>query len=331
MAPGEPSKLLGRRGRAAVAMTCAVVVLSACAGDDREAAAPTLASSRTPSASVRAAPASPAPAAPLAAVPGFKIGKPYKVNGVSYRPGFDWSYEEVGIASWYGPKFHGLATANGERFDMNTLSAAHRTLPLPSIVQVTNLENGRSLKMRVNDRGPFASDRILDVSRHGAELLGFERQGTARVRVKLIADESMRLAGLDPAGIMGAAAPKISRPAVTPVAAPLPLAPATPPGAAATAMAGPSAASAPSPGERAAHRVYAAKSFIQAGAFADRENASRASAQLAHLAPVKIIYNGFDGRVLFRVRLGPLDSAETHRVLAEAIRAGYSGSRVIME
>lgn len=114
-----------------------------------------------------------------------KIGRPYQINGRWYRPHIDTSYDEVGIASWYGPGFHGKPTANGERFDENRISAAHTTLPLPSYVEVTNLSNGRQLYVRVNDRGPFADDRILDLSRRAAELLGMKKLGLARVRVRL--------------------------------------------------------------------------------------------------------------------------------------------------
>lgn len=85
-----------------------------------------------------------------------KIGKPYKIGGNWYYPKEDPNYDQTGYASWYGPNFHGRPTANGERFDMNELSAAHKTLPMPSHVLVTNLDNGRSLRLRVNDRGPFA-------------------------------------------------------------------------------------------------------------------------------------------------------------------------------
>src|SRR3546814_633676 len=90
----------------------------------------------------------------------------------------------TGIASWYGPKFHGLSTANGETYDMDRVSAAHKTLPLPSYVEVTNLENGRRIIARVNDRGPFVGDRVIDLSRRSAELLDVVRQGTAKVRVR---------------------------------------------------------------------------------------------------------------------------------------------------
>ena len=116
----------------------------------------------------------------------YKLGRPYKIGGIWYYPKEDPNYDEVGMASWYGPKFHGRRTANGEVFDMNQLTAAHTTLPMPSFVRVTNLDNGRSLKLRINDRGPFAKGRIIDVSRRGAQLLGFEKQGVARVRVQVI-------------------------------------------------------------------------------------------------------------------------------------------------
>src|SRR5579859_7232797 len=125
---------------------------------------------------------------------GYKVGKPYQINGVWYYPSEDFSYDETGIASWYGPDFHGKYTANGDVFDQNGVTAAHRTLPMPSIVKVTNLENGRSIEVKVNDRGPFAHGRILDLSKHAAELLGMDMQGTARVRVQIMADESRALA-----------------------------------------------------------------------------------------------------------------------------------------
>ena len=118
------------------------------------------------------------------ASPHYKVGKPYQVNGRWYHPKEDPNYSEVGVASWYGQQFHGRLTANGEIFDMNRLSAAHTTLPLPSMVEVTNLENGRSVVVRLNDRGPFAKDRIIDMSREAARHLGFEQQGTTRVRVR---------------------------------------------------------------------------------------------------------------------------------------------------
>ncbi|MBV8738425.1 MAG: septal ring lytic transglycosylase RlpA family protein [Alphaproteobacteria bacterium] len=121
----------------------------------------------------------------------YRVGEPYKINGVWYYPAVDYTYDRTGVASWYGEEFAGRLTANGEIFDLNDLTAAHTTLPMPSIVQVTNLENGRSLQLRINDRGPFVGGRLIDVSRRAAQLLGFENQGTTLVRVTILKDESI--------------------------------------------------------------------------------------------------------------------------------------------
>ena len=135
------------------------------------------------------------PAKPLE--PGnYKVGNAYRVDGKWYYPKVDLAYEVRGIASWYGPNFHGRRTANGEIFDMNLISAAHKSLPMPSVVRVTNLKNGRSLVIRINDRGPFVRGRIIDLSRRAAELLGFTATGTAMVHVRLLYEES-RLAALE--------------------------------------------------------------------------------------------------------------------------------------
>ncbi len=123
--------------------------------------------------------------------PIYKIGTPYKINGKWYYPAVDYDYEEIGIASWYGPGFHGKKTANGEIFDQNKVSAAHRTLPMPSVVRVTNLDNGKVLpKVRINDRGPFAGNRIIDLSKKAAKELGFVNTGIARVKVEILENES---------------------------------------------------------------------------------------------------------------------------------------------
>jgi len=115
----------------------------------------------------------------------YKTGKPYRVAGRTYYPLSTASgYDQTGMASWYGRDFHGKLTANGERYDMHALSAAHKTLPLPSLVRVTNLENGRSVVVRVNDRGPFVKRRLIDLSWAAANALGYAGQGTARVRVQ---------------------------------------------------------------------------------------------------------------------------------------------------
>lgn len=116
----------------------------------------------------------------------YRVGQPYTVAGRVYYPEYDPHYQAVGLASWYGDDFHGRYTANGEVFDRDGISAAHPTLPMPSYVRVTNLSNGRSLIVRVNDRGPYAGNRIIDVSTRAAHLLGFYDRGTVKVRVEYV-------------------------------------------------------------------------------------------------------------------------------------------------
>jgi rare lipoprotein A len=128
----------------------------------------------------------PAPVKPAAPGPHFKVGQPYQINGHWYYPRFVTEYQATGIASWYGESYHGRQTANGEIYDMYALTAAHPTLQLPSVVEVVNLENGRSLTLRVNDRGPFVDDRLIDLSLAAARELGFERQGLAPVQVRYL-------------------------------------------------------------------------------------------------------------------------------------------------
>lgn len=140
---------------------------------------------------------SPIPTAKPGAV---KVGKPYTINGITYYPKFEPDYDKVGEASWYGPGFHGKLTANGEIYDQTDLTAAHPTLPLPSMVRVTNLKNGKSAIIRVNDRGPFKRNRIIDLSRNSADAIGM--RNLAKVRVQYLHDETeaylaMRKAGAD--------------------------------------------------------------------------------------------------------------------------------------
>ncbi len=116
----------------------------------------------------------------------YRVGKPYTVAGRVYVPEEDVNYREEGLASWYGDDFHGRLTANGEVFDMASLSAAHPTLPMPCYARVTNLSNGKSLIVRVNDRGPYHGNRLMDVSSRAAELLEFKGNGVARVRVEYV-------------------------------------------------------------------------------------------------------------------------------------------------
>src|ERR1700751_4360715 len=116
----------------------------------------------------------------------YRVGKPYVVGGRVYVPEEDVNYREEGLASWYGDDFHGRLTANGEVFDMASLTAAHPTLPMPCYARVTNLGNGKSLIVRVNDRGPYHGNRVIDVSHKAATLLGFQGSGVALVRVEYV-------------------------------------------------------------------------------------------------------------------------------------------------
>lgn len=133
----------------------------------------------------------------------YRVGQAYTVGGKTYVPAEDRHYRTEGLASWYGPDFHGRTTANGEVFDMNSLSAAHVTLPMPSYVRVTNLANRRSVIVRVNDRGPYRDDRVIDVSVKTAQVLGFYSTGVARVAVEYVSkaplegsDDTMLMATL---------------------------------------------------------------------------------------------------------------------------------------
>lgn len=281
-------------------------------------------------------PASPA-AQPVASDPPaqgrYKIGKPYQIKGIWYYPKVDYEYAETGVASWYGPGFHGQATANGEVYDMNDMTAAHKTLPLPSIVRVTNLSNGRSVTLRVNDRGPFVGDRVIDVSRRAAQLLGFYGAGTTQVRVEVDAEESKRLAAALtgssypvavgatalPATAFAPPANEPTAPAIGETLAPVVLAQATPP------------ARPPVPSGTEA-RVAAPARFVQAGAFADASNAHRARDKLNDFGPVDMRPLTVAGRSVLRVRVGPLNSEqEARRVLAAAVQAGFPESRVVVE
>ncbi len=155
--------------------------LAAC-GTTRTASLPAPAASRIPRPEIMP----PAPPPVVVPRPAYKVGNPYQVEGVWYYPREQPGYDETGIASWYGSDYHGKLTADGEVFDRTGVSGAHPTLPLPANVRVTNLENGRSMVVRVNDRGPFINGRIIDLSEHAADLLGFRQNGTARVRVTLL-------------------------------------------------------------------------------------------------------------------------------------------------
>jgi rare lipoprotein A len=219
---------------------------------------------------------------------------PYTVLGRSYHVMDSAAgYVQRGIASWYGEKFHGRATSSLEPYDMYAFSAAHKTLPLPTFARVTNLENGRSVVVRVNDRGPFHADRLIDLSYAAAVKLGVHARGTARVEVRALTPGETALARQESPRAQGDA------------------------GQIAAARRAPAAATAAAP-TRGAHGAPA-RTWVQVGSFGNKDNAQRLRDRLraAELAPVSLDRaRAGEGR-LWRVRLGPLDG----RVLAEHLAA----------
>jgi rare lipoprotein A len=265
----------------------------------------------------------------------YKVGKPYQIAGVWYYPEVDYDYDETGIASWYGNEFDGRPTANGETFDEDRISAAHKTLPLPSIVRVTNLENDRSLVLRVNDRGPFVAGRIIDLSRRAAEKLGMLKNGTARVRVEIMPDESRMIAAAGGTASMTAnerakAAPVTSVSSATLLPPPgVGSAPAPSVAAAGTASSGAGPAIAiPSQSKPAKKQ----RMFVQAGSFLHYENARGLAGRLGTLGPTLISRAQLDGQSYFRVLLGPLDDVGSADILlARVIERGQRGARIIVD
>jgi len=277
---------------------------------------------------------------PRKTVGAYKVGKPYQIAGVWYYPKEDFGYVESGVASWYGPGFHGRRTANGETFDQNTVTAAHRTLPLPTMVRVTNLENGRSLKVRVNDRGPFANGRIIDLSRRGAQLLGFERRGTAKVRVEILEPESRLIAARAKGEDNGSSAPP-AVPVESVTAQVL-----SPVGAAGefenqvASDAGPTnvqsaARVVPEPvadGRVTRQPVARSDLFIQAGAFVQLHNAVRLKARLSPLGPSRIVEAKVGNRDYFRVQLGPYARVkDADKTLSILIANGVTNAKIAVD
>lgn len=248
----------------------------------------------------------------------YKVGKPYKIMGKWYYPEEDYGYSEVGMASWYGEDFHAKYTANGEIYDMNTLTAAHRTLPLPSIVRVTNLENGRSLVLRVNDRGPFAKNRIIDISKRGAQLLGYKEKGVTKVRVEILAEESRRLK----AALTGESYTPVKTVSSAPIKPmqtykqkdPLELY-----GAESIAQDIPISS---------AGGTY----YIQAGSFTSRSSADRLQAQLKQFGKATISSAEVDGSRFYRVRIGPYNyQTEADVTLAKIKNFGVYNAKIVQD
>jgi len=281
----------------------------------------------------------------------YKVGTPYQIEGVWYYPAEDYDYRETGIASWYGPGFHSRATANGETYDQNALTAAHRTLPMPSVVRVTNLENGRSIVLTVNDRGPFARGRIIDVSRRAAQLLGFERNGTAKVKVEILPDESqqIKLAALNsPEGrreqMQVAAAPReivASEPLPDGPNTQIARAPATrtpPPAVPRPAPTVAARTTPPPPAPPALSDkvdvlpVSPTGIYVQAGAFGRLDNALRMRDRLQTLGSTHISRTSSANGDLYRVRVGPLDTVDqADALLTQVVSCCQREALIIVE
>ncbi|HEX2817775.1 MAG TPA: septal ring lytic transglycosylase RlpA family protein [Phenylobacterium sp.] len=280
----------------------------------------------------------------IAPKPGAKgTDQPYQVGGIWYVPQDQPRYDEKGIASWYGDAFNMKATADGETFDMSQFSAAHTTLPLPSMVEVTNLDNGRKLTVRVNDRGPFVGGRIIDLSHAAAQELGYDRAGTAHVRVRYVGPAPLAGPGAGVRYARASPAPQgpmsTRRPADEDIFEDAALAPTS---AATPLVRAPEAISvstlAPLPGARSypqdlpanAPAVTAQTYRIQAGAFSDQDNARRAAAQLASAGTATIEPMERGGTTLYRVILpGPADEAEAFAMRDKVAGIGFADARVL--
>lgn len=295
------------------------------------------------SAPVTAAPSDVVSDAPL------KIGEPYQVNGVTYTPLDDPAYDETGYASWYGEEQVGNNTANGEIFRPLAITAAHRTLPLPSYVEVTALDTGRTILVRVNDRGPFAGNRVIDLSRGAAEQLGISGAGTAGVRVRRVNPSEpekgqLRIGMRVPARMdtpetvlaeLRKRLPTVAAPVPTPAAAPTPeptaaspaptiKPPVKPTPAVKTSSPAPTKVKKPiSPAAKPVPQVSARPLWVQVGAYSTKQRAEDAAKRLGGaVSPA--------GK-LWRVRTGPYtDAAAARSSIEKAAASGFPGARIVV-
>jgi rare lipoprotein A len=292
----------------------------------------------------------------------YKVGKPYLIDGQEYYPQENFEYTEVGIASWYGPGFHGKQTANGERYDQNELTAAHRTLQMPSLVRVTNLDNGRSVVLRVNDRGPYSKGRIIDVSSRAADLLAFKGKGTAKVRVETLPAESRRIAedaraGKDTRGYEIAlnGNPRPAQPNQPVTLYPSQTAVSVQTAGAPDTMGAAQVASVqsvpldparlqPVPGHITQDGRFMpdpvvtqglavrTSTYVQAGAFSDSANAQRLSQQLSASGNTNVYPANVGGKSFYRVRVGPFQNvAEADAALGQILSKGINNAMIVVE
>lgn len=276
----------------------------------------------------------------------YKVGNPYKIGGRTYRPSEQPNYDRVGVASWYGEMFHGRYTANGEIYDMNALTAAHPTLPIPTYARVTNLKNGRSIVVRVNDRGPYAHDRIIDMSRKSAQALGFQRNGTTKVRVQYLGRAP--LDGNDSlerrtyaskswarhASLKKSVASKRKRTqlalAVEKEIQGDPMVVGSIPKQEESSTAATSWATNTRASSRSDFQKTQQLHFIQAASFQNAEFADTLGRKLASLGTVSVRTTQVAGKTWYRVRLGPF--SERHnadQVLREVVGSGAADARIV--
>ena len=250
--------------------------------------------------------------------------RPYRIRGRLYRPEEQPNYDETGLASWYGGQFHGRATASGERFDMNALTAAHKTLPLPGLVEVTNLANGRRVVLRVNDRGPFAEGRIIDLSRGAAEALDMLQRGVGEVRVRYLGRAPREGGGTT---TQYAATEPVAA-TVTPARGPVPYLSVAGGGQEASTAAAPVQernGASPAVVRTSSVPPRDAGQWVQAGAWPDAGAAQRAADNLGGSARVEQ-----DERGAWRVLVGPWpDMSAAERSRRAVISRGYPDALLI--
>lgn len=353
----RPSPTIRRRTGQATLFAAAGLTLAACAGTLEPAPV-------APPGPVAAGPQAPPPGTqgqPSPRYNGYKVGQPYQVHGVWYYPKAQPNYDEIGIASWYGEQFHNHYTADGEVFDMRLPSAAHTTLPLPSLVEVTNLANGKKLIVRVNDRGPFVDGRIIDLSKEAAAELGFVTAGVTKVRVRYIG-QAADPPGYDPhqemasarrtharsAPVLALAAPPRPSHGQTAASSPSPASPppADPAQTTQTAQAAPAPSEPPAPAQRplpevdtlladnvratAAARATPATYELQAGTFPTEAAAWRFASSLTGggLPEVQTIHDG--GQLAWRVVVhGLANPAEAAQAKSQAIALGAPNIAIV--
>ena len=320
---------VSRRVLAVLPCAAAALMLAACfSAPPRPVILPP---SAIPPASATPPPPGTVPDAVPRVEPRSRYGNPpsYEVFGKRYYVlSSSVGYVERGVASWYGPGFHQVLTSTREPYDMYGMTAAHKTLPLPCYVRVTNLQNGRSVVVRVNDRGPFVGNRIIDLSYTAAAKLDMLRNGTAMVEVRSIDPTAPIAPPLAPAPI--APAPVRSPPVVIAAAAD----PASRAALAVGAAVTPTATQAATPTPTGSTPVRKPALFVQAGAFADPANAERLAAKLRGGSYGKIFVRDdkIAGRRMYRVRIGPVpDVAQFDRIVAALERAGINDAHLALD